>query len=146
MKRVTFCGHSDLCGADNEEFRKRLYDEIEKQIKLGAEEFLLGGYGHFDILCAKKVKELKEKYPHVKSVLVIPYLDRKYDYPELYDLSEYPPIEKTPKRYAILKRNEYMVQKADVVIAFVEHSWGGAAKTLDYAKRKKKTVVELKRI
>ena len=43
MKRVTFCGHSDLCGADNEEFRKRLYDEIEKQIKLGAEEFLLGG-------------------------------------------------------------------------------------------------------
>ena len=146
MKKVTFCGHGDLYGVDNEIFRNSLYEEIEKQIKLGATEFLLGGYGQFDSLCARTVKKLKEKYAHIKSVLVIPYLDRKYDYLDLYDCTEYPPIEKTPKRCAILKRNEYMVEKSEVIIAFVEHSWGGAAKTLEYAKRKKKTIIELKRI
>ena len=36
-----------------------------------------------------------------------------------------------------------MVEEADLVIAFVAYSWGGAAKTLEYAKRKKKTIINL---
>ena len=34
-----------------------------------------------------------------------------------------------------------MVNEADVVIAYVLHDWGGAAKTLDYAMRKRKAVI-----
>ena len=36
-----------------------------------------------------------------------------------------------------------MVDSADLVIAYVQYSWGGAAKTLEYAKRKKKTIINL---
>ena len=36
-----------------------------------------------------------------------------------------------------------MVDEADLVIAYVMYSWGGAAKTLEYAKRKKKTIINL---
>ncbi len=143
MRKVTFCGHSSLTEEEKRFLEERLYVEIEKLIFDGAEEFLLGDYGQFDRLCARVVRKLQEKYPHIKSVLVLPYLDREYD-AKLYDIVEYAPIETVPKRFCILKRNEYMVKQADVVIAYVKHEWGGAAKTLEYAKRKNKAVVELR--
>jgi len=34
-----------------------------------------------------------------------------------------------------------MVTQADVVIAYVTHSWGGAAKTLKHAQAKKKAIL-----
>ena len=36
-----------------------------------------------------------------------------------------------------------MVNEADLVIAYVMYSLGGAAKTLEYAKRKKKAIINL---
>ena len=143
MKTVTFCGHSSLTKEEKHFLEERLYAEIEKLILNGAEEFLLGNYGQFDMLCARVVGRLRKKYPQIKSVLVIPYLNREYD-AELYDIVEYAPLEKVPKRFCISKRNEYMVKKADVVVTYVKHEWGGAAKTLEFAKRKKKTVAELR--
>ena len=139
---VTFCGHRSIYYQDREVIKKRLFEELENLIKQGATEFLLGGYGSFDILCAHIVDALKLKYPHIKSILVIPYLNREYD-TRLYDCTEYPPIEKTPLKFAISRRNEYMVNKADVVISYVDHSWGGAATTLDYARRKKKHIISV---
>ena len=46
-----------------------------------------------------------------------------------------------PRRFAISYRNRWMVESADVVVAYVLHDWGGAAKTLRYAKQKKKQIV-----
>ncbi len=137
---VTFCGHGKETYTD--EIKKKLYDTVEALIKQGADEFLLGGYGNFDMLAARTVKSLKAKYPHIKSVLVIPYIDRDFD-KSLYDCSEYPPIENVPKRFAISKRNEWMISKADIVLAYVAYERGGASKTLKYAERKKKHIINL---
>lgn len=134
---VTFCGHGDIYY--NSDVKLRLTHLVEKCIKLGAEEFLLGGYGRFDFLAAQVVNEVKEQYPHIKSVFATPYMDIKYD-KDLYDCSEYPPLENVPKRFAISKRNEWMVDRADIVIAYVIREFGGAAKTFEYAKRKGKAV------
>ena len=142
MKKVTFCGHRSLAGVDVGRLKKLLGEQIEYAIKCGTEEFLLGGYGDFDILCANTVKEYKCTYPHIKSVLVIAYMDKECNN-DLYDCSEYPPIENVPKRFAISKRNEYMVNSSDYVIAFVKNNFGGAYDTLKYAKRKKKDVVNI---
>ncbi len=140
---VTFCGHSEISLPNIKKLTPLLYNEIEKLINEGADTFLLGGYGQFDRLCAETVKKLKDKYPHITSTLVIPYIGRDYDH-DLYDNSEYPPIEKTPKRFAICARNKYMVEKSDAVISYVIYSWGGAYETLLSAKRKKKIIIELR--
>lgn len=139
---VTFCGHREISLQTIEKLAPALYNEIEKLINDGADTFLLGGYGQFDRLCAETVKKLKDKYPHITSTLMIPYIDRDYDR-DLYDNSEYPPIEKTPKRFAISARNKYMVEKSDVVISYVVFPWGGAYDTLSLAKRKKKNIIEM---
>ena len=93
-------------------------------------------------MAAGVVRELKKKYPHIKSVLVLAYLNREVDM-EYYDETIYPPLENVPPRYAISKRNEWLVAQADTVIAYVAYSWGGAAKTLRYAQRKHKRIVNL---
>lgn len=137
---VTFCGHKEI--ADSAGLRDRLLSVLRKLISGGAKSFLLGGYGAFDILAASTVHELKAEFPHIRSTLVLPYLDRDFNR-DLYDDTVYPPLENVPRRFAISKRNEWMVNQADVVVVFVTHGWGGAASTLRYAERKKKRVITL---
>ena len=137
---VTFCGHKEWY--PNEAEKARLLTVIRELIVEGADKFYLGGYGRFETEAAVAVRELKKEYPHIHSILVIPYIDREFD-PALYDESLYPPIENVPYRFAISKRNEWMVMQADVVVSGVTHRWGGAAETLNYARRKKKRVISL---
>lgn len=135
---VTFCGHSDVVEAA--EVQAWLDETIAQLCSQGAEQFLLGGYGHFDSMAAAAVRRAKSSFPYITSVLVLPYIDKKVDM-TFYDDSLYPSLENVPPKYAILKRNERMVDAADIVVAYVLHGWGGAAKTLEYAIRKRKTVI-----
>ena len=64
----------------------------------------------------------------------------------LYDVSIYPPLENVPLRYAISRRNEWMVNEADLVIAYIKNTYGGAYKSFLYAKKKGKTVINLAEI
>ena len=138
MSVVMFCGHGEFYG--DEAVKRWLRETVEALILRGADDFLLGGYGGFDACAASVVWELKQAHPHIRSTLVLPYLGRKVDAAK-YDDTFYPPLEKVPKRFAISKRNEYMVNEADIVVAYVNHSWGGAATTLAYAKRKGKEII-----
>ena len=135
---VTFCGHRDV--PEPELIKIWLNQTIEELIHEGADRFLLGGYGQFDRLAASVVRKQKERYPAIRSVLVLPYLDRKHD-ASLYDESIYPPLETVPRRFAISRRNKYMIDMADYVIAFVTHDFGGAYTSLCYAQRKHKRII-----
>ena len=136
---VTFCGHRDI--TQRSELHEWFYQCVEQLILDGATDFYLGGYGTFDAMAASVVRSFKRQYPFSRSILVLPYLDRKVD-ATCYDMTTYPPLETVPKRYAILRRNQWMVDAADVVVAYVRYEWGGAAQTLAYAKRKKKRIIQ----
>ena len=136
---ITFCGHSKI--NRTEDFSKWLDMILPSLIEGGAATFYLGGYGVFDGLAASALKKQKETYPHIELILVLPYLNQDID-TSRYDSTTYPPLEKVPLRYAIVKRNEWMVCESDVVISGVTHSWGGAARTLEFAPRKKKVIFQ----
>lgn len=138
---VTFCGHREI--HNQEEIKEKLLIILTQLINEGADCFLLGGYGAFDLIAANALHSLSADYPHIRSTLVIPYLNREPDLIELYDDTVYPPLEKVPPKLAIIKRNEWMVGKADVIVSCITHTWGGAAKTLEYARRKNKRVISL---
>ncbi len=131
---VAFAEHRDILDSDS--VRAWLCSKVKQLIKRGADTFYNGGYGAFDSMAASVVKQLKEKHPCIKSIFVTPYIDRADTC--LYDASIYPPLENVPKRFAILKRNEWMVDNADVLIVYVTRNFGGACKTLTYAKRGKR--------
>ena len=130
---VTFCGHSQT--SDQDKIANWLDTVLPALIEDGVTMFSLGGYGDFDRLAAAAVKRQKTSYPYIESVLVLPYLNSEFDSTS-YDNTTYSPLEKVPPRHAIVKRNQWMVSESDVVISGVIHSWGGAAKTLDFARSK----------
>ncbi len=141
--KVALFGHGDLAPSRYAVVEAALEKEVIKLFDEGVSEFWLGGYGDFDNLAEKLIYRLKnERAPHVKSVLVIPYPDREY-FTEYVDETLYPPIEGTPRRYAILKRNEYMAANADLIIAHVEFTWGGAYKAVEHARKKGKKIILL---
>ena len=133
---VTFCGHSKIYQTGD--FSRWLDIILPSLIEGGASTFYLGGYGDFDSLAAAAVRRQKAVYPHITASR---YLNRETD-TSRYDDTTYPPLENVPPRYAIVKRNEWMVRESDVVISGVTHGWGGAAKTLDYARRKQKIIFQ----
>ena len=109
---VTFCGHSEV--PDREQVCGWLTDVCERLIEGGATEFYLGGYGAFDRLCAAVLQERRRRYAHIRLILVLPYLNGALS-AEGYDETVYPPLESVPRRYAILRRNEWMIQRCDVL-------------------------------
>lgn len=138
---ITFCGHRELY--DEKEVKVWLERVTENLIVNGAEKFYLGGYGAFDRLAASVLAEQKKRYPHIELVLILPYLNRRKDISPC-DSSLYPSLESVPKKLAIVRRNRWMVDQADVVVSYVLHSWGGAATTLEYAKQKKKRIISFR--
>ena len=52
-------------------------------------------------------------------------------------------IETVPRRFAISWRNNWMLDRADYVVTYITHSWGGAAKYANLARKKGKTVIRL---
>ena len=135
---VTFCGHATL--PHPEEVRCWLEEVLSALIQKGADQFYLGGCGAFDRMAAAAVRSQKTVHPQIRSVLVLPYLTARYDASNC-DCTLYPPLENVPHRAAIPRRNRFMVDQSDVVVACVIHDWGGAATTLAYARRKGKPVV-----
>lgn len=143
---ITFCGHSKIMFSEKE--RNKLSILLENQlIKNSYCTFYLGGYGDFDNLCLDLLKKLKLSYPHIKLVFITPYLDDNYKKlkyaKESFDEIIFLPLEDVPKKYAILRRNEWMVEHADFLIAYVRYNWGGASKMLAHAKKKKKRYINL---
>ena len=91
-------------------------------------------------MAAQIVHELKAEFPDIESTLVLAYLSTDVDL-RLYDNSLYPPLEDVPPRYAISRRNRWLVENSDIVVAYVQHSWGGAATTLSFAAHKGKPII-----
>ncbi len=138
--KITFCGHREIDGAPA--LPLLLEQCLRAQLSAGATEFFFGGYGAFQALALQKVLALRGQYPAIHTALVLPYLCVK-QIPPCYDEIIYPPLEKVPWRLAILKRDEWLVEHCDLMIAYVTHEWGGAAKMMRFAERKKKRIISL---
>lgn len=146
---ITFVGHSSVFG--DRDVKALVTEQIERIISEDESAVcFLGGYGQFDQICAYACKELKKNHPKVQTVLVTPYITlsemekiKEMINEGMYDEVIYPPIENTPKRFAISKRNEWMIKSADIVIAYVKTSYGGAYKSLQIAKRQKKRIINI---
>ena len=142
---ITFFGHSDFRECDNE--KEKLYNIICEIVQGKSVDFYLGNYGNFDDLAYECAKRYKEKYKNSKLIFVTPYIYQGYrrliDAKNSFDEIIFPELEKTPLVYAIGKRNEWMIGKADFVVFYVNRSWGGAAKALRYATKRKKKIINL---
>ena len=140
MKACTFFGHRE-CYEDLEQI---LYRTIENLIvHENVDTFCVGNQGQFDSLVRRVLKNLEKKYP-IHYAVVLAYMPTsKNEYDDLSDTMLPEGLETVHPRYAIDRRNKWMIDHSDFVIAYVTHSWGGAAKYVSLAERKSKTIIKL---
>ena len=144
MKSCVFFGHRAYpYEKERELIENSIVDLVENY---GVGQFYSGGRGDFDNLCAQLVYELKKKYPHIKNTLFLSYMPQGAEgccLPKRYDDTVYLLEKRTPPRYAIVKTNEAVVKLADFVLSGVYYSRGGAYQACEYARRRKKTIIQL---
>lgn len=135
MNACTFCGHADA----GEDILPALKDAISEMITDGVDCFYVGCNGSFDRMTLLLIREFKKQYPSITYYVVLSYMPGKKESYSFYEETEtlYPEdLEGVPLRYAIVHRNRWMVEHSQHIIAYVTHSWGGAAATLSLSERK----------
>ena len=139
----TFFGHRDIPQEIELTLRSTLINLIEnKHVDL----FYVGNQGNFDYMVLKNLTLLKLDYPHISYAVVLAYMPYKKnelnnkDYPNTI----YPEgLENTPPKYAIIKRNRWMIDKADYVVTYVKDIVGGAIRFKEFSEKKGKIVLNL---
>lgn len=141
MSVCTFFGHSECYGLDAAVLRSA----IEELIKQGIAEFVVGNHGQFDGMVFSCLQNLSNDYPEISYSVALAYLPtRKEDYDIYHGHSFYPEGQEVgPAKFAIERRNRYLISVSDVCLCFINRTFGGAYKFACMAKRRGLQVINL---
>ena len=156
MKTCAFTGHrpkglgypeSDRrCAALKEKLRSLIIRMMEEE---GVTHFISGMAQGVDMYAAEIVLELKKRYPQITLECAIPYERQAVRWPEAlrnryFSIAERCDQETMLQRQytpdCLRKRNQYMVDRADIVLAVWNGSPSGTGQTVWYAREAGKPV------
>ena len=130
--------------------KRLLREEIGRQItEEGVTHFISGMAIGVDMYAAEIVLDLKAKYPHITLESAIPCETQAVKWPSALRERYYLIASKCDKETTIQrhytadcmhKRNRYMVDQADFIIAVWDGRPSGTGKTVQYAQRQGKPV------
>ena len=107
--------------------------------------------GRFDEVYTGAVRTMKEKHPdkEIRSCLVLPYYSNRLNteknyFQSLYDEILIPEeVECTYYKAAVTKRNRWIVDRANLMLAYIDHDYGGAYQTYRYAQKKSVPIINI---
>lgn len=147
---VSFFGHRYVeHGSEIENRLDKLLHDLITQRKYV--DFLIGRDGDFDLLASSAIKRAIRNYSYGNThfTLVLPYMKAEYrdnekSYLEYYDEIEIcsESAEAHPKS-AIQVRNRNIVDRSDLVVCCIQYKKVGAYKTIQYAEKQDKKIVNL---
>ncbi len=151
-KTVCFTGHRQIEKSVLPILAQQLETVLRQLIGEGCRYFGAGGALGFDTLAAQTVLRLREEFPHIRLILVLPCQDQVKNWP-VESVAEYRRIlglaDKTVYVSQVYfpgcmqKRNRLLVDESSVCVAYCTRSTGGSAYTLDYARRRGLRVILL---
>ena len=152
MQTCCFTGHRELPPEEQAEIANRLECVISAQYQKGIRYYGAGGALGFDALAARTVIRLRESYPDMKLILVLPCLTQTRGWrPE--DVAEYERIKAqadkvvyTAQQYTrgcMHRCNRHLVDNSGVCVCYLNRDSGGTAYTVRYAKEKGLEIVNL---
>lgn len=145
---VSFFGHRII--ENTSEVEKRLADIISKLIKNKAYvKFLFCNDGEFDWLVSSVISRVTYGHHNSSTVLVLPYMkagyrDHKSNYLMFYNEVEI--CEESSSAYfksAFQIRNRNMVDRSDLVVCCIQHKYGGAYQTVQYAEKQHCNIINI---
>lgn len=152
-KHYKYCsvfGHAKI--QDTEELRKIIKLTFKDMIiSKNVRNFYFGGFGKFDEICWEIITELKSQFNDVKRIFCLsdPRHKNSSKRPSWIKTNDYEEIIYFDLDYdywytRIYYRNCEIINHSDYVVFFVEHMGNsGAYKTMKYAIKKKKNIINL---
>ncbi len=144
-----FAGHREIFECDIERHIEAAIEGILQ--KDSAFVFYSGEMGEFDRKCSAAVRNAKKHHPEldIRLIAVLPYMTSSINtnkdfYERSFD-DVIIPTELANIHYkaTIPKRNKWLVDHCDCLIAYVYHSFGGAYMTMKYAARHNKMIINI---
>ena len=137
----TFFGHSECYGLDAAVLRRA----IEELIEQGVTEFVVGNHGQFDAMVFSSLQDLGKVYPEISYSVALAYLPtHKVEHDIYQGHSIYPEGQEVgPAKFAIERRNRWMIDASDCCLCYINHTWGGAYKFARMAKNRGLQVINL---
>ena len=134
----TFFGHRDAPDSLAVEIRKTLIELLETG---NVDVFYIGNSGNFDKLASRVLSELSSEYSFTcRNVLAyLPEQEREFNFDTILPEG----IEDVPRRFAISYRNQWMIERSDIVVTYVKRNYGGAYQFKVIAEKKGKKVIEV---
>lgn len=150
-KTVFFAGHREL-PQDIEPLVKVLEDEVVYLIDKGYRYFGAGGATGFDTLAAQAVLKLREIYPHIRLILVIPHRAQAKRWSKK-NIAVYEDIKKRADKVVyisdeftkdcVYKRNKKFIEGSSVCVCYLAKEGSGTEMTAHSASREGLTVINL---
>ncbi|MDE5621167.1 MAG: hypothetical protein K2I80_11755 [Ruminococcus sp.] len=147
---VSFFGHRYVEHGSEIENRldKLLHDLITQREYV---DFLIGRDGDFDLLASSTIKRAIRNYSYGNThfTLVLPYMKAEYRDNEQSYLDYYDEVEicsdsaEAHPKSAIQVRNRNIVDRSDLVVCCIQHKSGGAYRTIRYAEKQGKKIVNI---
>lgn len=151
-KTCCFTGHRQIPSEYLPAITRKLRDTLIFYIEQGYQYFGAGGALGFDTLAARTVLNLKQRYPDIKLILVLPCKDQATRW-SASDIEEYERIKScadkivyTAERYfngCMQKRNRHLVDCSSLCICYLTKQSGGTKYTVDYATANGVSVINL---
>ena len=137
--KCCFFGHHDATS----KVKKAIKSTVVILINEGITDFYVGNNGKFDYYVQQTLGELISKGYNIRVTVVLSYIDEVAICLD-QKCTLYPDgLEKTPLRFAISKRNDYMISVSKVAIIHVRHSFSNTHKLCEKAKKKGLRVIEI---
>lgn len=135
----TFFGHKDAPSS----IKMRLEEIIEALINEGVKNYYVGNNGNFDFYVQGVLENIVKKHNDIRFSVVLSTINetaigtkQKYTvFPE--------ELENALPKFAILKRNDWMINNSQIVITYVRHNFSNSHKWLEKAKKKGLRVINL---
>ena len=141
MAVCTFFGHRDTPTEIEPILYSALIDLIENK---KTDTFYVGNNGNFDRMAEKNLRKLKEIYPQIMYYIVLAYFPHHSNNYTDYSNTIFPEeLENIFPRFAIIKRNDWMLNKSDYVVTYVKYTASNYALFVEKAKRKGKKIIAL---
>ena len=150
-KTVCFTGHR-IFYHDFVFLQSTLKETLEQLVQKGCRRFLAGGALGFDTLAASAVLELRERFPDISLILVLPCrgqqarwrTDQRAKYERILSFAdEVIFLNESYQKGCMHERNRYLVDNSGLCLCYLVKKSGGTYYTVQYAKKQGLPVINL---
>lgn len=135
----SFFGHTDA----PENIKNALKNHIVQMIEKNIFSFYTGNNGKFDFMVQSVLEDLSLQYPQITYSIVLSHIGERAISGN-QNRTVFPDgLELVPPRFAISKRNEWLIQHSDIVLTYLKYHSSNCAKWVEKAKRKKLKVINI---